>query len=221
MGPPGWRRTACLQHPGSAEGLKSSALPPVTHFRSIARLDAAAVRPLAAGVPLGLAARRAAAARLRPRAALRRSDVPRSRARRAAPLRARALRDRRRERRARVPRAPRRARGERRARVGRDRAAHHPRDPPLQGAGGAAGELGGGVRHPRPPLRRAHARPARGRRHPRTGFEEGIVEALADGVRAKPETAYASWQIDVLEATTPGYVRPNFCEVLRSTRFAI
>jgi hypothetical protein len=57
------------------------------------------------------------------------------------------------------------------------------------------------------------------RAHPRTGFEEGIIEALADGVRYKPETAYASFQMDVLEATTPGYVRPNFCEIVRSSRF--
>jgi HD domain-containing protein len=56
--------------------------------------------------------------------------------------------------------------------------------------------------------------------HPRTGFEEGIIEALAAGVRDKPETAYASFQMDVLEATTPGYVRPNFCDVLRRSRFA-
>jgi HD domain len=56
--------------------------------------------------------------------------------------------------------------------------------------------------------------------HPRAGFEEGIVEALAAGVRDKPETAFAPWQMDILEATLPGYVRPNFCEVLRNTRFA-
>ena len=55
--------------------------------------------------------------------------------------------------------------------------------------------------------------------HPRTGFAEGIIEALADGVRDKPETAYLSWQMDVLEETTPGYVRPSFCDIVRRTRF--
>jgi hypothetical protein len=56
--------------------------------------------------------------------------------------------------------------------------------------------------------------------HPRAGFKEGIIEALAAGVRDKPETAYLPWQVDVLEATTPGYVRAGFCEVVRRSRFA-
>jgi hypothetical protein len=56
--------------------------------------------------------------------------------------------------------------------------------------------------------------------HPRPGFKEGIIEALAAGVRDKPETAYLPWQVDVLEATTPGYVRAGFCEVVRRSRFA-
>jgi hypothetical protein len=55
--------------------------------------------------------------------------------------------------------------------------------------------------------------------HPRTDFEEGFIEALAQGVRDKPETAYASFQMDVLEATTPGYVRPNFCDIVHASRF--
>jgi HD domain len=56
--------------------------------------------------------------------------------------------------------------------------------------------------------------------HPRPGFKEGIIEALAAGLRDKPETAYARWQVDVLEATTPGYAPPRFCEIVRSSRFA-
>jgi hypothetical protein len=36
----------------------------------------------------------------------------------------------------------------------------------------------------------------------------------------KPQTAYLPWQVDVLEATMPGYVRPSFCEIVRSSRFA-
>ena len=56
--------------------------------------------------------------------------------------------------------------------------------------------------------------------HPRPGFKEGIIEALAGGMRDKPQTAYARWQVDVLAATTPGYEPPSFCEIVRSSRFA-
>ena len=55
--------------------------------------------------------------------------------------------------------------------------------------------------------------------HPRPGFKEGILEALADGLRDKPGTAYAPWQVDLLERWMPGYVRPNFCDVVRHSRF--
>jgi len=55
--------------------------------------------------------------------------------------------------------------------------------------------------------------------HPRAGFEEGIIEALAGPLRDKPETAYAPWQTDVLAATMPGYARPSFCDVVRKSRF--
>jgi hypothetical protein len=54
--------------------------------------------------------------------------------------------------------------------------------------------------------------------HPREGFKEGIIEALARGVRDKPETAFAPFQMDILEATVPGYVRPSFCEIVRNSR---
>jgi hypothetical protein len=56
--------------------------------------------------------------------------------------------------------------------------------------------------------------------HPRPGFKAGIIEALAGGLRDKPETAYGTFQADVLEATMPGYARPNFCDVVRGSRFA-
>jgi hypothetical protein len=55
--------------------------------------------------------------------------------------------------------------------------------------------------------------------HPRAGFKEGILEALAGPLRDKPRTAYAVWQRDVLEAKLPGSARPNFCEVVRRSRF--
>jgi hypothetical protein len=56
--------------------------------------------------------------------------------------------------------------------------------------------------------------------HPRPGFKEGILEALAGGIRDKPETAYATWQRDILEATVPGFAPPSFCDVVRQSRFA-
>jgi hypothetical protein len=56
--------------------------------------------------------------------------------------------------------------------------------------------------------------------HRRQGFKEGIIEALAGGVRDKPQTAFAAFQMDILEATSPDYVRPNCCEIVRSSRFA-
>jgi hypothetical protein len=55
--------------------------------------------------------------------------------------------------------------------------------------------------------------------HPRTGFKTGIVEAFSDGMREKPETAFGTMNADILEAALPGYVRPNFCELIRSARF--
>jgi hypothetical protein len=55
--------------------------------------------------------------------------------------------------------------------------------------------------------------------HPRTGFKTGIVEAFAAGMRDKPETTFGTMNTDILEATLPGYVRPNFCELIRSARF--
>jgi hypothetical protein len=55
--------------------------------------------------------------------------------------------------------------------------------------------------------------------YPRTGFETGFIEAVSTGIRDKPETAYGTMMTDVLEETVSGYVRPNFCELLRSSRF--
>jgi hypothetical protein len=55
--------------------------------------------------------------------------------------------------------------------------------------------------------------------HPRTNFKTGMIEALSAGVRDKPETAVGTMMTDVLEATVPGYVRPNVCEFIRNSRF--
>jgi len=56
--------------------------------------------------------------------------------------------------------------------------------------------------------------------HPRTGFKEGIVDAFADGMRFKPDTAFGTMNVDVLEAKVPGYVRPNFCDYIANSPFA-
>jgi hypothetical protein len=42
---------------------------------------------------------------------------------------------------------------------------------------------------------------------------------LAAGVRDKPETAVGTVLTDILEATVPGYVRPNVCEAIQHSRF--
>jgi hypothetical protein len=55
--------------------------------------------------------------------------------------------------------------------------------------------------------------------HPRTGFKAGIVDAFADGMRAKPDTAFGTMNVDILEAKVPGYVRPNFCDYIASSGF--
>jgi hypothetical protein len=56
--------------------------------------------------------------------------------------------------------------------------------------------------------------------HPRTGFKEGIVDAFADGMRFKPDTAFGTMNTDILEAKVPGYVRPNFCDFIAGSGFA-
>jgi hypothetical protein len=55
--------------------------------------------------------------------------------------------------------------------------------------------------------------------HPRTGFKAGIVDAFADGMRSKPDTAFGTMNVDILEAKVPGYVRPNFCDYIASSGF--
>ena len=55
--------------------------------------------------------------------------------------------------------------------------------------------------------------------HPRTGFKQGIIEAFSSGMRDKPETTFGTMNTDVLEETLRGYVKPNFCDYIRSSRF--
>src|SRR5919201_2024422 len=55
--------------------------------------------------------------------------------------------------------------------------------------------------------------------HPRTGFKQGIIEAFSAGMRDKPETTFGTMNTDVLEETLRGYVKPNFCDYIRSSSF--
>jgi len=65
----------------------------------------------------------------------------------------------------------------------------------------------------------AHQRESVLAAHPRTGFKQGIVAAFSAGMRDKPETTFGTMNTDILEATVPGYVRPNFCEYIKNSRF--
>jgi hypothetical protein len=55
--------------------------------------------------------------------------------------------------------------------------------------------------------------------HPRTDFKAGIIEAFSAGMRDKPDTAFGTMNTDILEATVPEYVRPNFCAYIRNSPF--
>jgi HD domain len=54
--------------------------------------------------------------------------------------------------------------------------------------------------------------------YPRVGFRKGIVEAFSAGMRDKPASAFGTMNTDILEATVPGYVRPNFCDYILNSR---
>ncbi len=56
--------------------------------------------------------------------------------------------------------------------------------------------------------------------HPRPDFKTAMIEAFSAGMRDKPETAVGTWHTDVLAETVPGYVAPNFCDLIRDSRFA-
>jgi hypothetical protein len=55
--------------------------------------------------------------------------------------------------------------------------------------------------------------------HPRTNFKTGIVEAFSAGMRDKPETTIGTINADIIEATVPGYVRPNYCDLIQGSPF--
>ena len=38
-------------------------------------------------------------------------------------------------------------------------------------------------------------------------------------MRDKPDTTFGTMNTDILEATVPGYVRPNFCDFISNSKF--
>jgi hypothetical protein len=54
--------------------------------------------------------------------------------------------------------------------------------------------------------------------YPRVDFKESIIQAFADGFGHKPETTFGTMNADVLEEKLPGYVRPNFCAIIRGSK---
>jgi HD superfamily phosphodiesterase len=54
--------------------------------------------------------------------------------------------------------------------------------------------------------------------YPRVDFKESIIQAFADGFADKPETTFGTVNADVLEEKLPGYVRPNFCAIIRGSK---
>ena len=56
--------------------------------------------------------------------------------------------------------------------------------------------------------------------YPRVDFKESIIQAFADGLAHRPETAFGNVKADVLAEKLPGYERPNFCALIRAAKFA-
>jgi len=59
------------------------------------------------------------------------------------------------------------------------------------------------------------------RAHPRgENFKEAIIQAFHDGIRHKPDTTFGNVKADVLADKQPRFVRGNFCNVIRQSRWA-
>ena len=54
--------------------------------------------------------------------------------------------------------------------------------------------------------------------YPRVDFKESIIQAFADGLAHRPETAFGNVKADVLAEKLPGYERPNFCALIRASK---
>jgi HD superfamily phosphodiesterase len=53
---------------------------------------------------------------------------------------------------------------------------------------------------------------------PRVDFKEAIIQAFADGMAHRPDTTFGTVNADVLVEKLPGYERPNFCSIIRSSK---
>ena len=54
--------------------------------------------------------------------------------------------------------------------------------------------------------------------YPRIDFKESIIQAFADGMVDRPETAFGTVNADVLAEKLSGYERPNFCAIIRGSQ---
>jgi HD superfamily phosphodiesterase len=54
--------------------------------------------------------------------------------------------------------------------------------------------------------------------YPRENFKESIIQAFFDGMADKPETTFGTMNDDVLADKLPGFVRANFCEIIRGSK---
>jgi hypothetical protein len=54
--------------------------------------------------------------------------------------------------------------------------------------------------------------------YPRIDFKQSIIDAFADGMAYRPETTFGTMNDDVLVEKLPGFVRSNFCEIIRSSQ---
>jgi hypothetical protein len=55
--------------------------------------------------------------------------------------------------------------------------------------------------------------------YPRADFKESIIQAFADGIAQKPETAFGTINADVLAEKLHGYVQLNYCTLIRASQF--
>jgi hypothetical protein len=51
-------------------------------------------------------------------------------------------------------------------------------------------------------------------------FKEDIIQAFYDGIKHKPDTTFGNVKADVLADKDPRFVRGNFCDVIRRSRWA-
>jgi hypothetical protein len=57
--------------------------------------------------------------------------------------------------------------------------------------------------------------------YPRTPrFKEDIIQAFYDGIKHKPETTFGNVKADVMADKDPRFVRANFCNIIRRSRWS-